>query len=110
LLSFPTRRASDLSKINGTTSNALKVAPIAITGVEVPEKYIWCNVPGTPPSRNKEAATRLAAVALRLVTKPMVANIKAKDTVAKTSKKPSTHRCTTHQRQYSIMVICVRSP
>jgi len=36
-----------------------------------------------------------------LPTTPMRARMKAMNTVAKTSKKPSTHRCTTHQRQYS---------
>ncbi len=34
---------------------------------------------------------------------------KAITTVAKTSKKPSTQRCTTHQRQYSMTVRCVRA-
>ena len=29
---------------------------------------------------------------------------KAMTTVAKTSKNPSTHRCTTHQRQYSAVI------
>src|SRR5690625_7980242 len=96
--------------MSGTTSKALKVAPMAMTGVEVPEKYIWCSVPGTPPSIKSEVATKLAAVAVRLETSPKVANITAKATVAKTSKKTSTHRCTTHQRQYSMRVMVVRSP
>jgi hypothetical protein len=39
-----------------------------------------------------------------------VEKMKASAVVAKTSKKPSTHRCTTHQRQYSITDRLVRSP
>jgi hypothetical protein len=40
--------------------------------------------------------------------RPMRAKTKAMAAVAKTSKKPSTHRWTTHQRQYSITDRCVR--
>lgn len=35
---------------------------------------------------------------------------KAMTVVAKTSKKPSTHRCTTHHRQYSTIDRCVCWP
>ena len=40
----------------------------------------------------------------------MLAKMKARAAVAKTSKKPSTQRCTTHQRQYSMTERCVRAP
>ncbi|MNN98950.1 hypothetical protein D3C81_2184770 [compost metagenome] len=83
---------------------------MAITGVVVPAKYRWWKVPGIPPSMNSEAEARLAAVAMRTDTRPRVEKMKASAVVAKTSKKPSTHRCTTHQRQYSITDKCVRSP
>ena len=59
---------------------------------------------------NSEAEARLAAVAIRTDTKPSVAKMNASAVVANTSKKPSTHRCTTHQRQYSITDRWVRSP
>jgi methyl-accepting chemotaxis protein len=51
---------------------------------------------------------RRAGVAL--LDQPQRAKTKASAAVAKTSKKPSTHRCTTHQRQYSITDRCVRAP
>ena len=44
-----------------------------------------------------------AVVAERTCSRPMRVKRKAMTTVAKTSKKPSTQRCTTHQRQYSAM-------
>ncbi|MDP0459774.1 hypothetical protein Q7687_24045, partial [Escherichia coli] len=75
-----------------TFPKALKVAPTAITGVVVPEKYKWWKVPGTPPSINKDAEAKLALVAIVRDTKPILWKIKAKDTVANTSKKPSTHK------------------
>src|SRR5690625_2035829 len=103
-------QASQPNTTSGTTSSALKVAPTAITGVVVPEKYRWWNVPGTPPSINREAEARVAAVAMVRDTSPMLQNINARAAVANTSKKPSTLRCTTHQRQYSITDRCVRSP
>ena len=46
-----------------------------------------------------EKSTAIGGGARR--TRPSLVNRKAITTVAKTSKKPSTHRCTTHQRQYS---------
>ena len=77
---------------------------MAMTGVVVPAKYRWWKVPGMPPSMNNEAEARLAVVAMRRDTSPSVEKMKASAVVAKTSKKPSTHRCTIHQRQYSITV------
>ncbi|MCY1525689.1 hypothetical protein D9M68_606770 [compost metagenome] len=103
-------QASWPSTTSGTTSSALNAAPTAITGVVVPLKYRWWKVPGMPPSMNSEAEARLAVVAMRRDTRPRVEKIKANAVVAKTSKKPSTHRWTIHQRQYSITVRCVRSP
>ena len=90
--------------------SSLQLAPTAITGVVVPAKYKWWKVPGMPPSMNSEADARLAVVAMLRETRPMLLNTKASAVVAKTSKKPSTHRCTTHQRQYSITDRLVRSP
>src|SRR3546814_20733142 len=52
-----------------------------MTGVVVPEKYIWCRVPGTPPSMNSDADARLATVAPRLDTRPMVAQMNARAVV-----------------------------
>lgn len=47
------------------------------------------------------------AVAVAVLKSPMRVNRKAMTTVANTSKNPSTHRWTTHQRQYSAMAKCV---
>ena len=49
------------------------------------------------------AALRMLPGALLARSRPSRVNRKAITAVAKTSKKPSTHRCTTHQRQYSTM-------
>ncbi|MPM78003.1 hypothetical protein SDC9_125013 [bioreactor metagenome] len=106
----PFSQASWPRTISGTTSSALNDAPTAITGVVVPAKYRWWKVPGMPPSRNSDADARLAVVAMGRETRPMLENTKASAVVANTSKKPSTHRCTTHQRQYSITDRLVRSP
>ena len=46
----------------------------------------------------------------RAARRPSRANRNAMTTVAKTSKKPSTQRCTTHQRQYSAMARLVCRP
>ena len=51
-----------------------------------------------------------AAVARRTGSSPRRTKRKAMTTVAKTSKNPSTHRCTTHQRQYSAMARLVWRP
>ncbi|MNG37738.1 hypothetical protein D3C84_1251760 [compost metagenome] len=59
---------------------------------------------------NSEAEPRVAVVARRLETNPMLVKMKARAVVANTSKKPSTHRCTTHQRQYSMTDKLLRSP
>ena len=56
-----------------------------------------------------ENSTALVADA-RARTRPSCVNRKAITAVAKTSKKPSTHRCTTHQRQYSTIDRCVCRP
>ncbi len=63
-----------------------------------------------PPERKIVADSTLARAAMRIVTSPSRANRNAMTTVAKTSKKPSTHRCTTHQRQYSATARFVRRP
>jgi len=64
----------------------------------------------TPPLRNTIVAKRTALVAVFGRTRPSLVNRKAMTAVANTSKKPSTHRCTTHQRQYSTMARCVLRP
>ena len=50
---------------------------------------------------NTIVANSTATVAVRTASRPSRVNRKAITAVAKTSKKPSTHRCTSHQRQYS---------
>src|ERR1043165_4014079 len=55
-------------------------------------------------------ANSTATLALELRSKPRRVNKKAITAVANTSKNPSTHRCTTHQRQYSTIDTCVCSP
>jgi hypothetical protein len=54
-----------------------------------------------PPARKITVEKSTPAVAVPTRSSPMRVNRKAMTTVAKTSKNPSTHRCTTHQRQYS---------
>ena len=56
-----------------------------------------------PPDRKMVVENRTAAVAVAVRSRPMRVNRKAITTVAKTSKKPSTQRWTTHHRQYSAM-------
>ena len=96
-------------RTSGTTSSALKAAPIAMIDVGVPAKYRWWNVPGIPAKRNIALDAMTAAPACDRCTSPRRAKMMAAAAVANTSKKPSTHRCTTHQRQYSITVRCVRA-
>jgi len=45
----------------------------------------------------------IARLALAARMSPRRVKISATTAVANTSKKPSTHRCTSHQRQYSII-------
>ncbi len=54
-----------------------------------------------PPDRKIVAESRLASPASFSDTSRSRANRNAITTVANTSKNPSTHRCTTHHRQYS---------
>src|SRR5690606_4055575 len=96
--------------VNGTTSNALKVAPKAITAVGVPEKYRWWNVPRIPPERKIIVENNTLAVADFGFNRPKRTNKKAITTVANTSKNPSTHRCTTHHLQYSAIARFVCLP
>src|SRR5687767_4299294 len=97
-------------KASGTTSSALKLAPSATTAVGVPTKYKWCSVPSTPPDMNTIVANNTAVVADFACTSPSLTKISAITAVANTSKNPSTHRCTSHQRQYSTSEMCVCSP
>ena len=55
-------------------------------------------------------ANSTATVADFAWSKPSRVNRNAMTAVANTSKKPSTHRCTSHQRQYSTIDRCVCSP
>ncbi len=67
----------------------------------LPTKYRWCRVPSTPPVMNTMVANSTATAAVDVRSRPSRVKISAMTAVAKTSKKPSTHRCTSHQRQYS---------
>ena len=93
--------ASNPMSTSGTTSNALKTEPQARATVGVPEKYRWWHVPMIPPERKivAERSAAEAAIPGRIKFNRMKTN--AMTVVAKTSKKPSTHRWTTHHRQYS---------
>ena len=71
--------------------------------MEVPEKNRWCSVPRTPPAMKMIVANNTATVASLIGISPSRVNRNAITAVAKTSKNPSTHRCTSHQRQYSII-------
>src|SRR5690348_8251702 len=93
--------ASKPIRTSGTTSRALNTAPRAITVDEAPEKYRWWKVPIMPPDRNTTVEKRTALVAVLVDNSFSRVNRKAITTVANTSKKPSTHRWTTHHRQYS---------
>src|SRR5688572_15267122 len=95
---------------SGTTSSALKLAPSATTAVGVPTKYRWCSVPSTPPDMKMMVANNTAVVADFACTSPRRVKMSAITAVANTSKKPSTHRCTSHQRQYSTSEMWVCSP
>ena len=68
----------------------------------MPAKYKWWKVPGIPPTKKSDALASVEKVANLFETRPRLTNTKASEAVANTSKKPSTQRCTTHQRQYSI--------
>ena len=48
-------------------------------------------------------SSTMALLAVLARIKPRRVNNKAITAVANTSKKPSTHKCTNHQRQYSII-------
>ena len=96
--------------VSGTTSSALNTEPQASATVGVPEKYRWWQVPMMPPERKMvaESSAALAAKAGRISLSRVKKN--AITVVANTSKKPSTHRWTTHQRQYSTIDRCVCCP
>ena len=94
---------------SGTTSSAEMLAPSAITPVVVPAKYRWWKVPRMPPAMNTMVANSTLTVAVRPRTSPSLTNRKLITATANTSKKPSTHRCTTHQRQYSTVDMWVFS-
>src|SRR3546814_18284759 len=59
---------------------------------------------------NTMVANSTATVAVDVFSKPRRVKINAITAVANTSKKPSTHRCPSHQRQYSTSEIWVCSP
>jgi hypothetical protein len=63
-----------------------------------------------PPERKMVEESSAAFPALLRLTSFSRAKRKAITTVAKTSKKPSTHRWTTHQRQYSATARLVCRP
>src|ERR1051325_2580016 len=96
--------------VSGTTSKALKTDPKANATVGVPEKYRWWHVPMIPPERKIVAESRADFAANAGRINPSRVKKKAITVVANTSKKPSTHRWTTHQRQYSTIERCVCCP
>jgi hypothetical protein len=87
--------------VSGTTSSAENTEPTAITEVGVPVQYRWCNVPRMPPNRKTMVSAMMARLADAARIRPRLVKMRATTAVAKTSKNPSTHRCTSHQRQYS---------
>src|SRR4051812_2781490 len=82
---------------------SLNTDPMASTGVVVPVKYRWWNVPTMQPDRKMAVANRTALVAEAVLRRPMRVNRKAMTTVAKTSKNPPPRGWTTSHRQYSAM-------
>jgi hypothetical protein len=54
-----------------------------------------------PPNMKTMVSRMIALLAVAARIRPRRVNSSAMTAVAKTSKKPSTHRCTSHQRQYS---------
>jgi len=60
-----------------------------------------------PAKRKRAEEAMTAAPACLFSTRPSFAKRRAIAAVAKTSKKPSTQRWTTHQRQYSMTERCV---
>ena len=71
---------------------------------------IFKNLAGTITLANTIVANSTATVAVRVRNRPSRVNRNAMMTVANTSKKPSTQRWTTHQRQYSASARWVRCP
>src|SRR5205085_12575070 len=63
-----------------------------------------------PPDRKMTVEKSTARVAVLTESSCRRVNRNAITTVAKTSKKPSTRRCTTHQRQYSAVMMWLRCP
>ena len=55
-------------------------------------------------------ANSTAILAVDVLIRPKRVKINAITAVANTSKKPSTHKCTSHQRQYSTSEMWVCSP
>lgn len=95
---------------SGTTSSAENEAPKATAAVVVPAKYRWWNMPSTPSVRYTMVANSTATVATLPRTSPSLRKRKLITATANTSKKPSTHKCTTHQRQYSTTEMWLCSP
>jgi hypothetical protein len=54
-----------------------------------------------PPNRNTIVSMTITLLAVDAATSPRRVKISAMTAVANTSKKPSTHRCTSHHLQYS---------
>ena len=109
----------------GATFSALEVVPLIVLGHEAWEHWRlqhraeWMQRVKWPLMCFVAVAfwNMLGAGVFGFMINPPIAlyyiqglNTKANAVVANTSKKPSTHRCTTHQRQYSITDRLVRSP
>ena len=67
-------------------------------------------MPSTPPPRKMIVASSTDVVATDTRTSPMLTNSAETIAVANTSNMPSTHRWTTHQRQYSMIEMWVCWP
>ena len=102
--------ASKPTSTSGTTSRALNTEPQASATVGVPAKYRWWQVPMMPPDRKIVAESNAAAAARPGRIRFSRMNTNAMTVVANTSKNPSTHRWTTHHRQYSTIDRCVCRP
>ena len=91
------------TRARGTTSRAENIAPMAITNVGVPGEVQMVQGAQDAAEQETMVSRMMALLAVAARISPRRVKSRAITAVANTSKKPSTHRCTSHQRQYSIM-------
>src|SRR5262245_29050259 len=94
-------QASTVRKVSGITSAAEKKAPSAMWIAGVPLKYRWCIVPTTQPMEYSTISRYTTRVSVCGETTPSSTKMYATMIVVKSSRKSSTHRCTTQKRQKS---------